>query len=82
MKLAAVEIQAVPLESISHMFMNGGITALLIISESHIVVHTWPEKNLVLIDIFSCRDVKFEKSLKIFTKAFQPEIVKPQVIER
>lgn len=82
MKLAAVEIQAVPLESVSHNFMNGGITALLIISESHISVHTWPERNLVLIDIFTCRECDITKPMSIFKEVFKPSIVKTQIIER
>lgn len=33
-----------------------GITGIAIISESHIVVHTAPERNLIQIDVFSCRE--------------------------
>jgi len=37
---------------------NAGITGIVIVSESHIAVHTWPERNdcTVNIDVFSCRD--------------------------
>lgn len=35
-------------------FPNGAITLVLILAESHLSVHTWPEENLVAIDLFSC----------------------------
>ena len=33
---------------------EGGITGVVIVSESHITVHTWPERNFVNIDVFFC----------------------------
>src|SRR5579859_4842508 len=35
-------------------FPNGAITLVLILAESHLSVHTWPEENMVAIDLFSC----------------------------
>ena len=35
-------------------FPNGAITLVLILAESHLSVHTWPEEGLVAIDLFSC----------------------------
>jgi S-adenosylmethionine decarboxylase len=35
-------------------FPNGAITLILILAESHLSIHTWPEENLVAIDLFSC----------------------------
>jgi S-adenosylmethionine decarboxylase len=37
-----------------HAFPGGGLTCVLILRESHAVVHTWPETGTVNIDIFSC----------------------------
>ena len=40
---------------ISHVvFPNGAITLVLILAESHLSIHTWPEENLIAIDLFSC----------------------------
>jgi S-adenosylmethionine decarboxylase len=38
----------------SHTFPGAGLTCALILSESHAVLHTWPETGTVNIDIFSC----------------------------
>lgn len=35
-------------------FPNGAITLVLILAESHLSVHTWPEEQLIAIDLFSC----------------------------
>ncbi len=37
-----------------HEFPGTGLTAVLILKESHAVIHTWPETGTVNIDIFSC----------------------------
>jgi S-adenosylmethionine decarboxylase len=35
-------------------FPNGAVTLVLILAESHLSIHTWPEQDLVAIDLFSC----------------------------
>lgn len=41
-------------ETLSHHFPGAGLTCVLILSESHAVLHTWPETGTANIDIFSC----------------------------
>ena len=41
-------------ETVSHAFPATGLTCVLILRESHAVLHTWPETGMVNIDIFSC----------------------------
>ena len=41
-------------EAVSHAFPATGLTCVLILSESHAVLPTWPETGMVNIDIFSC----------------------------
>ncbi len=44
-----------PLSDMSHEFEDGGYTAALILAESHVAIHTWPEfDNLVLVDVSVC----------------------------
>jgi len=42
------------LQACHEVFPNGAITLVLILAESHLSVHTWPEESLVAIDLFSC----------------------------
>jgi S-adenosylmethionine decarboxylase len=39
---------------LSHGFPGAGLTCVLILKESHAVIHTWPESGTVNVDIFSC----------------------------
>ena len=41
-------------QTLSHAFPGAGLTSVLILRESHAVLHTWPETGTVNIDIFSC----------------------------
>jgi S-adenosylmethionine decarboxylase len=41
-------------DSVSHAFPTTGLTCVLILRESHAVLHTWPETGMVNIDIFTC----------------------------
>jgi S-adenosylmethionine decarboxylase len=52
---AAVEAGSGHVLDLAHViFPNGAITLVLILAESHLSVHTWPEENLVAVDLFSC----------------------------
>lgn len=42
---------------VSHAFTPYGVTALGLLSESHISIHTWPEFNYAAADIFTCGDI-------------------------
>lgn len=41
-------------EAVSRAFPSAGLTCVLILRESHAVLHTWPETGMVNVDIFSC----------------------------
>ena len=41
-------------EQVNHVYPGAGLTCVLVLRESHAVLHTWPETGTVNIDIFSC----------------------------
>ena len=41
-------------------FSPQGYTAFAILSESHMSIHTWPEKKLIAFDLFCCREIGLE----------------------
>jgi S-adenosylmethionine decarboxylase proenzyme len=45
---------ATVVQTLSHDFPDAGLTCVVILAESHAVLHTWPETGTVNIDIFSC----------------------------
>jgi S-adenosylmethionine decarboxylase len=58
-----------------HFSPNGGISGVLVLAESHISVHSWPERNYAALDIFMCGDCDPYKALPVLKKAFTPATV-------
>ncbi|MEN3357624.1 MAG: S-adenosylmethionine decarboxylase [Mycobacteriales bacterium] len=51
------------LESAHVVFPNGAVTLVLILAESHLSIHTWPEEDLIAIDLFSCGAIDGQRVL-------------------
>jgi S-adenosylmethionine decarboxylase len=49
------------LDSSHVIFPNGAVTLVLILAESHLAIHTWPEENLIAVDLFSCGTIAGER---------------------
>src|SRR5580692_4737638 len=49
------------LDSSHVVFPNGAVTLVLILAESHLAIHTWPEENLIAVDLFSCGAIAAER---------------------
>lgn len=53
--LGAVEIaKATLIGNLEYEFTPHGVTAICLLAESHISIHTWPEKGYAAMDIFTC----------------------------
>lgn len=68
----------------SLIFEQKAITAVFILSESHAVLHTFPENGLLTVDIFECNTnlVKSELFLKIFSKSIGVDNYKESKVDR
>jgi S-adenosylmethionine decarboxylase len=56
-----------------HQFTDsGGISGVAIIAESHISIHTWPERGYAAIDVFMCGDARAHDTIAVFREAFSP----------
>jgi S-adenosylmethionine decarboxylase proenzyme len=69
-----------------HVFEPQGLTILYLLSESHISVHTFPEKNYIAIDLYTCRDYKdntiYDDIYDILIDAFQAKKETPIIFDR
>ena len=55
-----------------HKFEPQGVTGLALLADSHISIHTWPEKGLAMCDIFTCGvDSTPELAVEYLSKQFQ-----------
>jgi S-adenosylmethionine decarboxylase len=50
-----------------------GVTGVVLLAESHISIHTWPEAGFAAADIFMCGNAQPELALAIITEALQPQ---------
>ncbi|MCS7115079.1 MAG: adenosylmethionine decarboxylase [Nitrososphaerota archaeon] len=66
-----------------HQFEPYGVSAIYLLSESHLSVHTWPEYGYMALDIFTCGDDDSAlKAFELMVKEFQPKSVEKRVIRR
>ena len=66
-----------------HQFSSGGgVTGVALLAESHISIHTWPERNYAAFDVFMCGNAQPEKAVEHLKKIFNPEKVEIQEILR
>ena len=63
---AAIECGATVLGDSFHPFSPQGVSGVVIIAESHLSIHTWPEYNYAAVDIFTCgTSVEPEKAAEL-----------------
>lgn len=59
-----------------------GISGVVIIAESHIAFHTFPEDGFVSLDIFSCKNFDVELAIDFIVKGFGIERFEHSIFER
>jgi S-adenosylmethionine decarboxylase len=70
-------------QAVSHAYPGAGLTCVLILRESHAVLHTWPETGTVNIDIFSCSTrLKSLEAIDELSRSFGARHVSVQEIPR
>lgn len=72
MVAAAKAAGAVPLEKNFHVFGGGGVTGVVLLKESHISVHTWPEFGFAAVDVFMCGNARPRDAIAALERAWQP----------
>jgi S-adenosylmethionine decarboxylase len=73
---AALAAGATILHSHFHHFSpNGGVSGVIVLAESHISIHTWPERDFAAIDIFMCGACDPYLTIPLLRAAFLPNRV-------
>ena len=73
LRAAAVAAGATILHSHFHHFgPDPGVSGVVVLAESHISIHTWPERDFAAVDIFMCGSCNPYDSLPVLKAAFQP----------
>ncbi|MEM2016832.1 MAG: adenosylmethionine decarboxylase [Nitrososphaerota archaeon] len=64
-------------------FPGGGVSGIIVIAESHISIHTWPEHRYAALDIFTCgNQVDPWRAYDVFLKYYSPSKVSVTEIKR
>ena len=68
---------------VSHViFPSGAITLVLILAESHLSLHTWPEERLIAIDLFSCGAIDGQRVIAELISALSLDATSIAEVER
>ena len=83
MKHAALSAGATIVYSPLHAFGAGqGVTGVVLLAESHISVHTWPELGYAALDIFMCGRADPYQALVVIEAGFMPQSREVQCLSR
>ncbi|MCD6532646.1 MAG: S-adenosylmethionine decarboxylase proenzyme [Deltaproteobacteria bacterium] len=71
MMVAARVSGATIVESVFHRFQPHGISGVVVIAESHLAIHTWPEHGYAAVDFFTCgADIDYWRAHDFLKEAF------------
>ena len=82
MKQAALEAKATIVESVFHHFNPWGVSGAVIVEESHLTIHTWPEYGFASADFFTCGDIDPWKSFEFLENVLKAEFSESVEIPR
>ena len=81
--LAAANImEATVIESRFHAFSPHGVSGVVVIAESHLTIHTWPEHQYAAVDIFSCGKLNLKAGLALLIERFGAGRWEEKVVRR
>jgi S-adenosylmethionine decarboxylase len=74
------------LQKIEHQFHPEGMSIIYLLSESHITIHTFPEKKYIAFDLYTCREYPnndvYNEIHNYIVEEFQCDLENPQIIDR
>lgn len=66
-----------------HNFSPHGVSGVIVIAESHVAIHTWPEHGFAAVDIFSCSPALDQDLIqRLISTALQAARVEQRVFDR
>ena len=65
-----------------HFGENAGVTGVLLLRESHISIHTWPEHGFAAVDAFMCGDARPDLAVDVIQRAFAPQHIRIEDVAR
>lgn len=63
-------------------YSDWGVSGFIMLYESHISIHTWPEKGYMAMDVYSCKDFNTQAIIKYLKKFWNCKRMKTRVVIR
>lgn len=71
------------IHSYGHGFSPQGASVNIMLAESHLSLHTWPERGTACLDIFSCREIPdLSKKVETLVRQLEGTILKTAILTR
>ena len=82
LRRAALEANMTILGEEEHKFEPQGFTGLLLLAESHISIHTYPERGYAAVDVFTCGGGLTQQAIEYLKRVLEPDRVKEVTVKR
>lgn len=80
---AAQKAHATVINIVVHKFSPYGMSGLVLLAESHISIHTWPEYGYVAVDTYTCGShVNVQAIIDVLRTFFKPKKIRQMLIDR
>ncbi len=79
---AAAACGATVLDAVFQRFATEGVSGVVIVAESHLSIHTWPERGYAAVDFYTCGDAVPDRAVPILERALGAASVSVVRIER
>lgn len=83
MVTAAKKARATVLDSSFHKFSPQGVSGVVVLAESHMSIHTWPELGYAAVDVFTCGDYAMpHRAVEELVEVLRPQGTDMQEMQR
>lgn len=80
---AALRAGATIVQEVFHQFNPHGLSGVIVIAESHLAIHTWPEHGVAAIDLFTCdSNLKAEAAIAYIAESLEAQAIDTKKIPR
>ena len=82
LRQAAVEAGSTIVASVFHPFTPQGVTGVVVLEESHLSIHTWPEHGYVAVDFYTCGECDPNRAHEFLSKELRAEYAEVMFVDR
>lgn len=82
MRSAADAAQATVVSATFHRFAPQGVSGVVVIAESHLSIHTWPEYGYAAVDFYTCGDCRPERAHELIQEALNADRAEVMTVRR